>query len=124
LKVFLSRAIDLLALWTGWDLLARTNAFDLGVNNGHLSEEQVRVLRTAVASDEEFNVLPYQETYLVMTSAGVVVGAIIGGVFFTRTEVTIATKCDSLAILDVSELRILHVCRRVDGSISCCFIKR
>lgn len=49
-----------------------------------------------------------------MTSAGVVVGAIIAVVFFTRSEVTIATLCDSFAILDASELRILHACRRVD----------
>lgn len=49
-----------------------------------------------------------------MTSASVVVGVIIGVVFFTRTEVTIATLCDSFAILDVCELRILHACRRVD----------
>lgn len=40
-----------------------------------------------------------------MTSGGVV--------FFTRTEVTVVTLCDSFAILDVSELRILHACRRV-----------
>ena len=45
-------------------------------------------------------------TRLVVTSAGFVVGAIIVVVFFTRTEVTIATLRDSFAILDVSELRI------------------